>query len=117
MLRTRLEEGLKLGGLPLRAAAGPVRLREAIAEGPVACVIVDLEVAGVDGPALVAELTGDPSLAGVPVLAFAGHTEAELLDRARAAGADRVVARGQAVLHPARLVEEVRREARARAAP
>ena len=38
--------------------------------------------------------------------AFAGHTNVELLDRARAAGADPVVARGQAAISTGKVVEQ-----------
>lgn len=109
MLRSRLEEGLRLGGYAMRAAAGPVRLREALAAARPPCVLVDLEAGGVDTVAVIAGLRDDPATADLPVLAFCGHTEEALMDRARAAGATRVVARGQAALSPARLVADLTR--------
>ena len=43
--------------------------------------------------------------AGIPLAAFAGHTNVDLLDRAKAAGADPVVARGQAAMGTGKVVE------------
>ncbi len=105
MMRSRIESGLEIAGYRLRVAGGPTRLAEALAEESPACVMVDLE-AGDDAIAVIEGLRSDPATAAIPLAAFAGHTNVDLLDRARAAGADPVVARGQAAISTGKVVEE-----------
>ena len=57
-------------------------------------VVVDLDARG-EPVAAIARLTADPATAGVPVLAYASHVREDVMAAARAAGAERVVARGQ----------------------
>ena len=105
MMRSRIESGLEIAGYRLRVAGGPTRLAEALADETPACVMIDLE-AGDDAIAVIEGLRSDPATAGIPLAAFAGHTNVDLLDRARAAGADPVVARGQAAISTGKVVEE-----------
>lgn len=67
--------------------AGRVR-----AEQP-ALVIIDLDARWLDGVGVIAALKGAAGTAAIPVVAFASHVRAEVLAAARAAGADRVLAR------------------------
>lgn len=105
MMRSRIESGLEIAGYRLRVAGGPTRLAEALAEESPACLMIDLEAGG-DAIAVIEGLRSDPATAGIPLAAFAGHTNVELLDRARAAGADPVVARGQAAISTGKVVEQ-----------
>jgi CheY-like chemotaxis protein len=64
-------------------------LAEARAEGGrVAVVVLDLGWRKGDALDLARELHADPDLAGIPLVAFGSHVQAERLDRARAAGCD-----------------------------
>jgi CheY-like chemotaxis protein len=56
-------------------------------------IVVDLEARG-DPTTAIARLKGDPVTAGIPVIAFAPHVREDAIAAARAAGADRVLARG-----------------------
>ncbi len=94
MMRSRIESGLAIAGYRLRVVGGLTRLAEALADETPACIIIDLE-AGDDAIATIARLRTDAATRGIPLAAFAGHTQEHLLDAARAAGADPVVARGQ----------------------
>ena len=87
MMRSRIESGLDIAGYRLRVAGGPTRLAEALAEETPACILIDLE-AGDDAIAVIEGLRGDPATAGIPLAAFAGHTNVDLLERAKAAAAD-----------------------------
>lgn len=104
-MRSRIESGLEIAGYRLRVAGGPTRLTEALADDPPACVLIDLE-AGDDAIAVITGLRTDPATAALPLAAFAGHTNVELLDRARAAGAAPVVARGQAAISTGAVVAQ-----------
>jgi CheY-like chemotaxis protein len=105
MMRSRIESGLDIAGYRLRVAGGPTRLAEALAEENPACILIDLE-AGDDAIEVIERLRTDEATTGIPLAAFAGHTNVELLDRAKAAGADPVVARGQAAISTGKVVEQ-----------
>ena len=105
MLRSRIESGLDIAGYRLRVAGGPTRLAEALAEENPACILIDLE-AGDDAIEVIERLRTDEATTGIPLAAFAGHTNVDLLDRAKAAGADPVVARGQAAISTGKVVEQ-----------
>lgn len=104
MMRSRIESGLDIAGYRLRVAGGPTRLAEALADETPACILIDLE-AGDDAIAVIEGLRGDPATAGIPLAAFAGHTNVDLLERAKAAGANPVVARGQAAISTGKVVD------------
>ncbi|MSO43999.1 MAG: hypothetical protein EXQ74_01605 [Thermoleophilia bacterium] len=105
LMRSRIESGLGVAGYRLRVAAGPARLAEMVADETPACLMIDLE-ANADTIALIAHLRADPASANIPLTAFAGHTREDLLDQARAVGADSVVARGQAAISTGKVVAQ-----------
>ena len=105
MMRSRIESGLDIAGYRLRVVGGHTRLDEALADEAPACLLIDLE-AGDDAIALIERLRTDPATAPLPLAAFAGHTRDDLLDAARAVGADPVVARGQAAINPGKVVDQ-----------
>ena len=96
MLQSRVREGAQvLGYEPVLADA------DALDDAGDALVFVDLHVEGIDWRDAVARAKA----AGAPVLAFGRHTEADLLQQARDAGCDRVVARSTLVTELPRLIE------------
>jgi len=60
-----------------------------------ALVIVDLNSQKVDPIATITALKADPDLAGVRTIGFASHVHVDLINAARKAGADQVLARSQ----------------------
>lgn len=105
MMRSRIESGLSVAGYRLRVAGGPTRLAEALVDETPACILIDLE-AGDDAIAVIERLRTGEGTAHIPLAAFAGHTNLELLDQAKAAGAEPVVARGQAATSTGKVVEQ-----------
>ncbi|MEI7794518.1 MAG: hypothetical protein WCI83_07725, partial [Thermoleophilia bacterium] len=103
MMRSRIESGLDIAGYRLRVVGGPVRLAEALADETPACLFIDLE-AGDDAIALIVRLCTDDATRNIPLAAFAGHTREDLINAAREAGANPVVARGQAAMGPGKVV-------------
>jgi len=77
-------------GLRVRIADSAETAREAIAEAP-AVVVVDLQERNAD----VTEIIVAAKAAGARVLAFGRHTDGAVLQAARRAGADTVVARSE----------------------
>jgi DNA-binding response OmpR family regulator len=95
LMRQQIVEGLKAAGTPARGAATEARFEKALAEEAASAIILELDGVGIDGVALVERLTADPATAGIPVIGFCAHTRVDLIKDARAAGAAKVVARGE----------------------
>lgn len=94
LMRQQIVEGLTAVGVAARGAATPARFAAALAEGA-AGLIVELDGVGVDGIELVTRLGTDPGTAELPLVGFCAHTRVDLIKGARAAGATKVVARGE----------------------
>jgi CheY-like chemotaxis protein len=60
--------------------------------GP-ALLLLDLNARGLDPMAVLAQLKSDPELAGIRVVGFVSHVQADTIAAARAAGIDEVMAR------------------------
>lgn len=58
-----------------------------------ALVILDLDNARIDPLGSVADMKKDPTLAKVPTLGFVSHVHTDLIEAARAAGVDEILAR------------------------
>jgi PleD family two-component response regulator len=69
---------------------------------PPALVIFDLNNPRTDPLGTVAVMKGDPALASIPTVGFVSHVQADLIDAARAAGVNDVLARS---VFTARLAE------------
>lgn len=67
-------------------------LRQARADRP-SLIVVDLNSRALDPLAAIAAAKADPDLAAVRLLAFVAHVRADLVEAARTAGADEVLAR------------------------
>ena len=99
--KLRFIEGLPAEGdfPPLRPAeplAGPAgNLVRLVSEARPALLIFDLSAAGIPWESLIGVFKSSAATRRVPILAFGAHKDAPTLERARAAGADRVVARSR----------------------
>lgn len=94
-LRQKVVESLRSAGYRPDPVAGPGRMRERLAGGTPACLVLDLDVAGADAVELVRGLRHDPGTRDLPVLGFCSHLHDDLRGRALEAGCDREVARSQ----------------------
>ncbi len=94
LMRQQIVEGLKSAGVAARGAATQARFAAAVAEGA-SGLIVELDGVGIDGVGLVTSLATDPATATIPLVGFCAHTRVDLIKEARAAGATKVVARGE----------------------
>jgi len=106
LMRQQLVERLKASGLVARGAATRARFDAALHETGASAIVIELDGAGLDGAALVGELRASPATEATPVIGFCAHTRAELVSAARAAGADKVVARGEIVRRLAKIAAE-----------
>jgi DNA-binding NarL/FixJ family response regulator len=70
-------------------------------------LVLDLTSSDIDGPALVRELAGAGSLAGVRTLGFYAHVDPETRQRALDAGFDQVVPRSRMAREGVELVRRL----------
>lgn len=69
-------------------------------------IIIDLDSRKLDVIQLITSLKRDPVLTSIPILAYVSHVREDMISAARAAGAERVIARGSFVKQlPALLAE------------
>ena len=106
LMRRQIVDGLSRAGIPVRGAATRARFEAALAEGA-AGLVLELDGVGIDGLALVASLRTASATADVPLLGVCAHTRVELITGARAAGATRVVSRGELVRRLPQLAAEL----------
>jgi DNA-binding NarL/FixJ family response regulator len=102
MFRSRIEEGVSALGYDCLVADEAASVIEALS-GNAALALIDLHAEGIDWR----ETAALAREAGLAVLAFGRHTEAQLLRDARAAGCDLVVPRSQLVEELPALIERM----------
>lgn len=91
MFASRIRGAAQAVGREVKLATGEASLVAAVHAGA-SLVLLDLGRRG-DMPALIRRLKEDPATAAATVVAFGSHVDADALTAARAAGADRVMAR------------------------
>jgi DNA-binding NarL/FixJ family response regulator len=106
LMRQQIVEGLKAAGVSARGTATPARFATALAEGA-SGLILELDGVGVDGIALVTQLVTNAETSSIPLVGFCAHTRVDLIKGARAAGATKVVARGELVRRLPEIVRAV----------
>lgn len=93
LFASKIKTAAKLLGVAVAFARSPeAALAEVRAQSP-SLVIFDLNSRRTDPLGTIAALKSDPALRGVPTLGFVSHVQADLIDAARQAGIDEVMAR------------------------
>jgi len=114
MFRSRIDDVATRLGLALRAAKSPEQLERHLANGAPALAIVDLECDTIDPAAAIKRLRALPDGAALPIVGFAGHTNAVAIAAGRDAGAGVVLARSAFTAQLATLLERAAAGERAR---
>jgi len=117
MFRSRIAQVTDRLGLPLRAAKSAEQLERHLASGAPALAIVDLECDTLDPTAAIQRLRALPGGAELPIVGYAGHTNAGAIAAGRAAGAGVVLARSAFTAQLPALVERIAASERARSGP
>ena len=79
LFRSKIDDAARRAGVPLRVAKSVEQLDRHLGTSTPALVLVDLEMAGLDAPAMLGRLRATPAGATVPVIGFAGHTNVEVI--------------------------------------
>ena len=101
---SRIREGLRPLGHTLQTVATESGLIAAVEGAKPNAILVNLTARRYAPAEVIARLKADAATKDIPVLAFAGHVEADKHAAARAAGADMVVANSSVSLHLASLL-------------
>lgn len=88
---SRITETLKQIGLTSILAGTPGEISKLFQQSDISLVILDLSLNGVDTLTLLSRLKSDRATCHIPVIAFAEHSEKQLLEDARENGCDIVV--------------------------
>ena len=95
LFRSKIRAVAKHVNADITFAQTPDEILTKAREAKPALVIFDLNSAKSDPVVTLAAIKHDPALAGVRAIAFASHVHVDLIEAARAAGADQVLARSQ----------------------
>jgi CheY-like chemotaxis protein len=88
----KINEAAKRAGVPVEfVKSAKDALDQAQAHPPV--IILDLNFARLDPLKLIEDLKSDPGLKGIRLIGYVSHVQAELIQKAREAGCDVVLAR------------------------
>lgn len=93
MFASRIAEAARPSGVGLSRVRTPEALLEQCRESRPGMVIVDLDADRLEPLRAIRELTAEPSLAGIRVVGFVSHVDADRMRRAREAGCE-VLSRG-----------------------
>lgn len=105
MFVSRVELQLRLNGLKPKIFSLAVPTPEELAALAPALILVNLSTASAFD--LVRQIKAAPGLAGIPVVAYAGHKETALLDAGKAAGADVTAANSKVAGNLRAVLEQV----------
>ena len=90
----KLQEGARHAGVQLELAAGAEDLLEKAKAGA-DLIVIDVSETNLEALEAVRRVRESSIGSAVPIFGFVSHVRADLVERARAAGCDRVIARSQ----------------------
>ena len=90
--QAKVAETAKQVGVPIKIVTSLYKFIPELEEKP-SLVVIDLAARGIDSQALISQVKS--SIPDLPVVAYAAHVDAELLERAAAAGADEAMSRSE----------------------
>lgn len=93
MFRARVDDACRRADVALRVARSMEQLQRHLANSEPALIIVDLEIEALDAATVIHWLREGEAGAARRIVAYAGHTNVEAIERGRAAGAGVVLAR------------------------
>ena len=93
MFTSKIKTAANQLGVPVTFARSSAGALTELRAGAPGLVILDLNSPRTDPLGTVTAMKADPALAAIPTLGFVSHVQTELIDQARLAGVDEVMAR------------------------
>jgi CheY-like chemotaxis protein len=93
LFSSKIRTVAKQAGVDVTFARTPTDILDRARSDRPSLIIFDLNCGKTDPVATIAALKTDPTLADIPTLGFASHVHADLINAARNAGAEQVLAR------------------------
>jgi CheY-like chemotaxis protein len=93
LFSSKIRTVAKQAGVDISFARTPTEILERAKADRPSLIIFDLNSGKSDPVATIAALKADPALANIPTLGFASHVHTDLINAARNAGAEQVLAR------------------------
>ena len=93
MFSSKIKTAANQLGVDLRFSRSLDGALDTMRKNPTTLVLFDLNNQRLDPLAIVAAMHADPALASIPTLGFASHVHTEVIEAARRAGVDEVLAR------------------------
>ena len=93
MFSSKIKTAANQLGVDLRFSRSVDGAIETMRKNPTTLVLLDLNNQRLDPLAIVAAMQTDPALASIPTLGYASHVQTDVINAARAAGIDEVLAR------------------------
>jgi CheY-like chemotaxis protein len=93
MFTSKIKTAASQLGVPVSFARSSAAALDGMRANPPALVILDLNSQRTDPLGTVTAMKADPALAAIPTVAFASHVQTEVIEAARRAGVDSVLAR------------------------
>ena len=93
LFAARIRGAAQAVGAEVELARGADALLERARRAAPRRILLDLDTRATDPVALIETLKADPATRQIEIVAYVSHVRADMIERARAAGADRVLAR------------------------
>jgi CheY-like chemotaxis protein len=103
LFAARIRAAAADAGRPVHLVRSVDELMNAAAQASL--LLLDLDARWLDAAAVIGRLKNDTLTAAVPIIAFVSHVRTDAIEAARAAGADRVLARSAFVRDLPQLLE------------
>ena len=93
MFSSKIKTAANQLGVDLRFSRSLDGALETMRKNPTTLVLFDLNNQRLDPLAIVSAMHADPALASIPTIGYASHVQVDVIDAARQAGVDEVMAR------------------------
>lgn len=93
MFTSKIRTAANRLGVAVTFARSADAARAELQKAPLALIILDLNCPRTDPLAIARSIKSDPALASVPTVGFVSHVQTDLINAAREAGVDEVLAR------------------------
>lgn len=88
---SKIENILKKSEYDLKIFPRGIEALKSLRENPTVLILLNLASRNLNSLDLISEIKADPNLKTIPILGYCGHTQKELIEKARNLGCDKIV--------------------------